>query len=102
MKKAKVIVTRTTAELAAALKLSSADAVEMDIRRRLNDKLIEAVSRSGLTHAQVAKAADTSRARLTAVLNRNTAHVSTGLMLRILASLGYSAKITFTRTSRAA
>jgi predicted XRE-type DNA-binding protein len=102
MKKIKPIVTRTAAELAAALNLSPADAAEMDLRRRLNDKLIEAVSRSGLTHVQVAKAAGTSRARLTAVLNRNTSHVSTGLMLRILASLGYSAKITFTRTSRAA
>ena len=102
MKKVKAIVTRNAAELAAALNLSPADAVEMEIRRRLNDKLIDAVSRSGMTHAQVAKAAGTSRARLTAVLNRNTSHVSTGLMLRILASLGYSAKITFTRSSKAA
>jgi hypothetical protein len=102
MKKSKAIVTRTAAELAAALNLSPADAIEMDIRRRLNDKLIEAVSQSGRTRAQVAKVAGTSRARLTAMLNRNTAHVFTDLMLRILASLGYSAKITFTRSSKAA
>lgn len=102
MKKTKVIIARNATELAAVLNLSPADAVEMDIRRRLNDKLIEAVSRSGLTHAQVAKTAGTSRGRLTAVLNRNTSHVSTGLMLRVLASLGYSAKITFARKSTAA
>jgi hypothetical protein len=102
MKKVKPIVARNAAELAAVLGLSPADAIEMEIRRRLNDKLIDAVSRSGLTHVQIAKAAGTSPSRLTAVVNRNTAYVSTGLMLRILVSLGFSAKITFTRSSKAA
>lgn len=101
MKKAKTIVTRNAEELARALGLSPADAVEMEFRVRLNDKIVEAVTRSGMTHAQVAKAAGTSRTRLTAILNRNTGHVSTDLMLRILASLGYRAKVTFTRTRAA-
>ena len=43
-----------------------------------------------------------SRTRLTAILNRNTAHVSTELMLRMLAVLGYRAKITFVRARSAA
>jgi hypothetical protein len=37
--------------------------------------------------------ANTSRSRITAILNRNTHDVSTDLMLRILASLGYRAKL---------
>ncbi len=104
MKKDKVkpIVARTVHELAARLGLSAADAVEMQVRRRINDKLIDAVERSGMTHLQVARAAGTSRARLTAILNRNTMHVSTDLMLRILAVLGYDAKISFVRARRAA
>jgi predicted XRE-type DNA-binding protein len=102
MAKRKIVVARNAVELATALNLSPADAVEMEIRRRLTDKLTLAVSRSGLTHVQVSKIAGVSRSRLTAILIRNTAHVSTGLMLRILASLGYSAKITFTKSSRAA
>ncbi len=65
--------------MAEALGLSPADAVE----------------HSGITHAQASAAADISRTRLTAILNGNTSHVSTDLMLRILAALGYRAKITF-------
>jgi len=102
MAKIKPIVARDAGELASVLGLSPADAVEMQIRRRINDKIIEAVDRSGLTHAQAAKMARTSRTRLTAILNRNTIHVSTDLMLRILLALGYRAKITFSRSQRAA
>jgi predicted XRE-type DNA-binding protein len=101
MKKVKPIIARNAAELAQLLGLSPSDAVEMEVRSQINDKIIDAVARSGLTHAQVAKAAGTSRTRLTAILNRNTGQVSTDLMLRILAALGYRAKLTFTKTRAA-
>jgi predicted XRE-type DNA-binding protein len=102
MKKVKPVVTRNATELARALGLSPVDAVEMEIRQRINRKIIAAVKRSGMTHAEVARVAGTSRTRLTAILNCNTSHVSTDLMLRILASLGYRAKISFTPVPRAA
>ena len=102
MTKIKPIVARDTDELARILGLSALDAVEMQVRRQINEKIIQAVKDSGLTHAQVAKTAQTSRARLTAILNRNTAHVSTDLMLRILAALGYNATSAYTRRRRAA
>ena len=102
MTRIKPITTRTPHDLAHALGLSKADAAEMQLRRQINDTIIAAVKASRLTHTQVAKAARTSRTRLTAILNRNTAHVSTDLMLRILAALGYHAKITFTRPRHAA
>ena len=102
MRKVRTFVARNARELAQILGLSPEDAAEMELRCAVNDKIIDAVRNSGMTHAQVAKAARTSRSRLTAILNRNTAHVSTDLMLRILAVLGYQAKITFTRCRRAA
>jgi predicted XRE-type DNA-binding protein len=102
MKELKKIVTRDSKELAEALGLSAADAIEMDVRRQLNDKVIEAVKKSGMTHVQVAASAGMSRTRLTAILNRNRAQVSTDLMLRILATLGYRAKIAFSRKRHAA
>jgi predicted XRE-type DNA-binding protein len=102
MKKVKPTVVRNAGELALALELSPADAVEMEVRSEINDKIIEVVKSSGLTHAQVAKASGTSRSRLTALLNRERRHVSTDLMLRILASLGYRAKLTFRRARPAA
>ncbi len=78
------------------------DAVNMEIRRKINQKIIDAVGKSGLTHNETAKLAQTSRSRLTALLNRNTAGISTDLMLRILLALGYRATITFSRSRPAA
>ena len=95
MRKSKPIVTRTAAELARVLDLSPSDGAEIELRSALNSKIIEAVRRKNLTHAQVAALARTSRTRVTAILNRNTKAVSTDLLLRVLYSLGYTAKITF-------
>ncbi|HKA53591.1 MAG TPA: XRE family transcriptional regulator [Candidatus Binatia bacterium] len=99
MRKSKPIVTRDAVELAAVLGLSPVDGAEIQLRSDLNDKIIEAVRKTGLTHGQVAKLARTSRSRITAILNRNTKGVSTDLMLRIVASLGYRAKLTFSRAA---
>ena len=95
MKKTKTQVAKNARELAKLLGLDSADAVEIEVRSALNDKIIEIVERKGLTHVNVAKLANTSRTRVTAILNRNTHSVSTDLMLRILGSLGYRAKLSF-------
>lgn len=98
-KKNSAVVARDAFELADALGLSPADAVEIEVRSALNDKIVEIVSKHGLTHAQVAKLAETSRTRVTAILNRNTQAVSTDLLLRILARLGYRAKISFSKAA---
>jgi predicted XRE-type DNA-binding protein len=99
MSKPKIVETKTAQELAEALGLSPADGVEMEIRADLNSKIIAVVKAKGLTHAQVAKLAHTSRTRITALLNRNTVDISTDLMLRVLATLGYRAKISFSKAS---
>jgi predicted XRE-type DNA-binding protein len=102
MNKIKRVVTRNADQLARALRLSKAEGVELAVRSRINDKLIDAVKRSGLSHSEVARIAQTSRTRLTAILNRDTSHVSTDLMLRIMGALGYRTKITFSRPRSAA
>ncbi len=99
MRRSKPIVAKDAAELADVLGLSSVDGAEIQLRSDLNDKIIEVVRKTGLTHDQVAKLARTSRSRITAILNRNTKDVSTDLMLRIMASLGYRAKLTFSRAA---
>ena len=99
MRNVKPVVARNARELAKALGLTPADGVEIEIRSDLNDKIIEVVSKRGLTHAQVAKLANTSRTRVTAILNRNTHDISTDLMLRILASLGVHAKLQFKKAA---
>ena len=99
MKKTKPVIARNARELAAAVGLTPADAVEMEVRSALNDKIVEIVARFGLTHVQVAKLCGTSRTRITAIMNRNTQGVSVDLLLRILARLGYRAKISFLKVA---
>jgi predicted XRE-type DNA-binding protein len=98
-KKKNLLVARNASDLAEALGLSPADGAEIEVRSALNQKIVEAVTKSGLTHVQVAKLAQTSRTRMTALLNYNSQGVSTDLMLRILRALGFKAKITFLRAA---
>ena len=95
MKKVKPVITRDARELAKALGLTPADGMEIEFRSNLNNKIIEVVAKKGLTHADVARLAHTSRTRVTAILNRDTQDVSTDLMLRVLSSLGVRAKLQF-------
>src|SRR5258706_1621506 len=99
MKKAKRIVARNAAELAEVVGLSRADGMETEVGSELNDKIIDVVKRSALTHGQVSKLAHTSRTRVTAIMNRNTADISTDLMLRVLARLGYRVRLSFSRAA---
>jgi predicted XRE-type DNA-binding protein len=99
MKKSKIVVTPTAAELAKALGLSPADGAEIELRSTLNFKIIDVARRKNLTHAQIARLARTSRTRVTAILNRNTKDVSTDLLLRVLYALGYTAKLKFQKAA---
>ena len=95
MKKVRPVVARNAAELAKVLGLTPAEGLEIEIRSDLNDKIIAVAREKALTHEQLAKLGQTSRTRITAILNRNTHDISTDLMLRILASLGVQAKLRF-------
>ena len=99
MKKSKATVTRNAADLAKALGLTPVDGAKIALRSDLNSKIVEVVQRKGATHAQVARLARTSRSRVTAIMNRNTRDISTDLLLRVLYSLGYTAKIKFQKAA---
>jgi predicted XRE-type DNA-binding protein len=98
-KRTKTIVTRTSSDLAEALGLERAEGIEIAVRSALNTEIIQVLEERGVTHAEVAKLAATSRTRVTALVNRNTKDISTDLMLRVLGALGVSAKITFRRAA---
>jgi predicted XRE-type DNA-binding protein len=98
-KKVKAVVARTAGELAEVLGLERSEGIELAVRSALNTKIIEVLEKRGLTHAQVARLAGTSRTRMTAIVNRNTKDISTDLMLRVLGALGVSAKVTFGRAA---
>lgn len=102
MKSANPIIARNMRELGQAIGLSPAQQTEIEVRSDHCDKLVEIARRKRLTHAQIAGAAGASRTRVTAILNRNLQGISTDLLLRILGSLGYRARITLSRPKPAA
>jgi len=93
MPKLKPIVAKTPKELAEALALPAADATEWQIQHGLAARLKEIARKQKYTHAQIATRAGTSRTRITAILNGDLEHVSTDLLIRILASLGYRVRV---------
>ncbi len=95
----KLLVAHTAEELAEILGLTAADAQEWEIRGQLARRIAAEVKRRKLTHAQAAKLAGTSRSRMTAIINGGLPDVSTDLLLRILASFGLRAKVTFSRAA---
>jgi hypothetical protein len=65
-------------------------------------RLKEITRKQRITHAEIAKRAGTSRTRVTAILNDDLVHVSSDLLIRILASLGYRVKVSVVRSDSAA
>jgi predicted XRE-type DNA-binding protein len=81
---------------------TAAAAKEWQVQHALLKRVKEIVQREKVTHAQIASGAGTSRTRITAILNDDLDHVSTDLLIRILASLSYRVKVSLTRAETAA
>ena len=102
MNKLKPIIAATPEDLAGALGLSTAAAKEWQVQHALLKRLKEIVRRQKITHGEIAKRAGTSRTRVTAILNDDLEHVSTDLLVRILAALGYRVRVSVVRSDSAA
>jgi predicted XRE-type DNA-binding protein len=102
MHKIKPIVAKRPEELAGVLRLSEVTAKEWQVQHVLLKRLKEIARRRRMTHAEIAKRAGTSRTRVTAILNDDLQHVSSDLLIRILASLGYRVKVSVVRSDNAA
>ncbi len=95
MGKTEVYVAKDVFELCDIIDLTPQDAIELEFRSKLKDKIKAVVTTKKLTHQQVAKLSGTSRTKITAILNGNTSGVSSDLLLRILYSLGFQARVSF-------
>jgi predicted XRE-type DNA-binding protein len=102
MPKFKPIVAGNPDELAAALGLSRVEATGWRVQHLLLKQIKAIVQRQGITHAEIAKRAGTSRTRVTAILNDDLEHVSSDLLIRLLSALGYGVKISVVRSDSAA
>lgn len=86
-------VANNASELAGLLGLSRLDAAELEFRAELNAAIIQKFKLAKITQADLAKKAQLSRTRLTALLNNNSHGLSTDFMLRALRALGYRADL---------
>ena len=102
MPEIKPVIARTPEEIADALGLPRVAADEWQFQYALLARLKEIVRRKKLTHLEVAKRAGTSRTRVTSILNNDLEHVSSDLIIRILAALGYRVNVSVVRSNRAA
>lgn len=102
MPKLKPIVAATPEALARAMGLSSTEAREWQVQHALLTRLKDIARQQEFTHVEIARRSGTSRTRITAILNDDLEHVSTDLLIRILASLGYRVKVSVVKTRTAA
>lgn len=98
-KKTKSVVARNSKELAEAMGLTPADAIEWEIRFSVTNRIIETVNRNRLTVTQIAKDAKTSRARVTQVLKGDSQGISIDVLLRILGAAGQTIRISFAKAA---
>ncbi len=99
MSKLKKIETHTAKELAQALDLDKSVAVEWEIRHSLTQRIIETVKKQNWRITDIAKSAETSRARITRILKGDTAGISLDVLVRILGAIGQKAKITYSKSA---
>ena len=102
MTKADTSTASTPEALAQALGLSGMEAQEWLVQHSLLKRLRKIVLAEGLTHAEVAKRGGSSRTRVTSILNGNLDNVSSDLLIRLLAALGYRVRVSVSRVDSAA
>ena len=95
-------IARSPEELAKAIGLTAADSKEWQVQYALLKRLQQVVREEGWTHGEVARRAGSSRTRVTAILNGNLDKVSSDLLIRLLAVLGYRVKVSVVRVDTAA
>lgn len=98
-KKLKVTVCRNPEELAEAMGLDPCHAIEWELRDNVTKRIIEVFQKSGLTVTSLAKKAQTSRARITRVLKRDSFGISLDVLFRVLAAVGQKVTITYKRAA---
>lgn len=102
MSNAKRVIVDNPESLARTLGLTGSDAQEWQVQYDLLKKLRQVVQKESCTHAEVARRGRTSRTRVTSILNGNLDGVSTDLLIRLLASLGYRVRVSVSRVQPAA
>lgn len=97
--KRKPTVSRNAKELAEAMGLDACDALEWEFRYSLTQRIIETFKARHMTVTEVANKSKTSRARITNILKGDSQGISIDVLLRVLAAVGQSIKITYKKAA---
>lgn len=97
--KEKYLITKNARELAEALGLTAADALEWEFRYNITKRIIESFKKGDFTVTEVALGARTSRARVTKILKHNSSGISLDVLIRVLGAVGDKVKLTFQKAA---
>jgi predicted XRE-type DNA-binding protein len=75
--------------LADDLNLNEAEAVVMELKAKLYQQAAKSISKSKLTHEEIAKKVGTSRARITRIANLGENSLSVELLLKLIVALDH-------------
>lgn len=75
--------------LADDLNLNEAEAAVMELKAKLYKQAAKSISKSKLTHEEIAKKIGTSRARITRIANLGENSLSVELLLKLIVSLDH-------------
>jgi hypothetical protein len=89
------IKTKSAQELAEVLNLDSSVAVEWELRYQITERIITKFNEGEHSITALARRAETSRARITNILKRDTQGISLDVLSRVLGSLGQTIKLKF-------
>lgn len=98
-KKIKPIVANTPEELAESIGLDKSAALEWQVRHEVTERIISVFGSKEVTITELAKRAETSRARITRILKRDTGDISLDVLFRVLGALGQKVKIQFSKAA---
>ena len=98
-KNKKHLVTRTPKELAEALGLDPSIALEWQLRAQVTARIIEVFKTKKISITDLAKKAETSRARVSNIVKGNAAGISLDVLLRILGCMGQKVKVSFSKAA---
>lgn len=99
MSKSRKITSKNPKDVAKALGLTNADALEWEVRHTVTQRIIEVVNKKELTITQVAKDSGTSRARVTRILKNDNLGISLDVLLRVLAATGQKIELSFKKVA---
>ncbi len=98
-KQKKILVSRTPEETAVMLGLDPSIALEWELRSQVTDKIVEVFKVKKMKITDLAKRAETSRARITNIVKGNTSGISMDVLLRVLGCMGQKVKFSFSKAA---